>query len=983
MAGIESNLLLQPFENLYVQRALACPSIRLGKDEKLESILFDYDIEEALYAEASDIQAICTIGNVRKARRLADLLISENGELSLSKVRLTKELLEAYPFTLAPSGKEFRKRDQVLIRALYFLSEDTEAQRLLRRISRPLHNRLAEQAIRDTLALPDSEVVNDTHVKKAVLAALFTTLRQSLGSCFATAPAIIVHEWQQRLFLQDLDELMSTSKLKRVVSGNEYSVPMSASWGQGDLKKPIILTSPLKQSPRPIWVSPTLIRTLQALELLPQQTPREAQASLFHLLETIFSPLLAAHGSLVTHVDDILQRLLMHSLHISEKELQEYVDRPKAMQHTETVVSQPTSTRRDEQDKRIITLLALQEKGRRLFKMEGDCALLKTWEFTLASFSEVKFDFCKWNFYSSLGVNWDDAGGIGQVLYETAKQRVEETNRELQEHKEKFDAISTEIDYLDRRLQQASSETEMQWVKIEYQSRMTEQYHIRQLCEMAAEKTNKVTSIHQFLIDQYDRLMQQYFQEIYDADLHDIQANQFDDSPAGFRLIYKHGRTNPSLWTKITSLNEYVEALVSFFTITEQELLHHPAVNGIETEFSSIITKLATHVRSEAFLESAFARTAYAHGVQPIADPLHNLQLVEKKPWVYTSGGSMNNLVSSYFGLDRDVEEIGRWVENETELFAFLIDTARQSIQRAAGIPCQAILMHSPTHAFLLSPSQKSFRECLTGDEYSYSWIARNCRDPGLNFYASCVLDPAAVSEFCSFLAAQLPSRLRMRFLDESQAIQGFIRPHELAKEIQRLFSLDAVLRLHEPFLEQISLETLLFESVPYTPADSVKEAISSVLSTVLSKDLKKKIPNNIPLLSRAPIRSKDLLYLIQATAISALNTHRLPTDLFEAIVNTMREQRLLPPQPIIFADSNWVKDFFAFVFSPVSQQIELWSTNAYGTEGAPIKAWKQWLNGSRRDRTWGMFVQPRQYHTPPRTSGGRPLTATSLTRPY
>jgi hypothetical protein len=111
---------------------------------------------------------------------------------------------------------------------------------------------------------------------------------------------------------------------------------------------------------------------------------------------------------------------------------------------------------------------------------------------------------------------------------------------------------------------------------------------------------------------------------------------------------------------------------------------------------------------------------------------------------------------------------------------------------------------------------------------------------------------------------------------------------------------------------------------------------------------------------------------LIVASVISTCNTCRYSSDIFETIVACMREQKLLPPQPVIFADSNWVKDFFAFVVSPVSQQIELWSTNAYGTEGAPISAWKHWLNGSRRDRTWGVYISPRQYYVPPRTNSSR-----------
>jgi hypothetical protein len=114
----------------------------------------------------------------------------------------------------------------------------------------------------------------------------------------------------------------------------------------------------------------------------------------------------------------------------------------------------------------------------------------------------------------------------------------------------------------------------------------------------------------------------------------------------------------------------------------------------------------------------------------------------------------------------------------------------------------------------------------------------------------------------------------------------------------------------------------------------------------------------------RGSVRSKEVLYLCKAMAIALLGRTRCGTDVLEAIVSTMRSKRLLPPVPIVFADSNWVKDFFAFMVSPISQEIELWSVNAYGTEGQPIQSWKMWLNGSRRDRTWGVLTNPSQYRS-------------------
>ena len=957
----------EPTAAAYLDAAARCLPSRLGKDERIERLLFDEDVTEAYDIDAGGIQASCSVLDVRRARELAALLVSDSGELLVPTIRLAKDILQNRPFTIVYGAEERRPRDERLLKALTFLAESSEAQRLIKKISRPLTNRLAEMAVRDTLLLPDSQTVTDAHVRRAVVAALLTTLRQSLGSCFATAPAIMVHDEQPLVFLRDIDELMGTAKLKRTVAGNEYSVPMSASWGQGDLKKPIPLTCPLLASP-PVWRSAPLLRVLQALGIISSNGSREeGYRAVYVLLDTLLGRCLAEGGWMLTNVEELLKLILLRHLRLSEKELRDFESRPKAMLQTELVVSAPAAgSGRAEADKLFSRFFALWDEGKRLFKAEADCALLKSWEFTIASFAEVKFDLARWNFYSSLGVNWDDVGGIGHVLYEIAKKRVDETNLELEQHREKYDALSIEIDYLARRLQQASTESEIQWMKMEYQSRQVEQYHFKELCDMAAEKANKVAHIHQFLIDEYDKLMKEYFQEIYDADLHDIQAGPFDDAPAGFRLLYKHGRSNPSLWTKITSLDEYVQALVSFFTITEQELLHAPEVKGIEAEFSSIITRLANHVRSDEFLESALTRTAVAHGARPMAHPLQHLEQIEKKPWVYTSGGSMTTLVSSYFCLESQPEESGRWVESETELLAFLIDTTRQAASRAGRSRPTMLLMHSPTHAFSLLPAAPFFEESWSGDAYSYSWIANHVRDPGHLFYSSCVYDHAAVEAFCAMVAEKLPPNIRTRFVNEAPTIPGFLRPYELAKEIERLFSLDIVLRHHLSVLKELSLPSMLFESSPYVSAESLRDVLIEVLSSVIPKEIRKNgAQAQVAAASSAfnrPVRAKELLCLLKTLCLRLTGRGRYDRDLLSVMVSTMRDKKLLAPRPLIVADSNWVKDLFAFVISPVSLDLELWSVNGYGTEGRPIDHWKMWLNGSRKDSKWGVLVNPNEY---------------------
>ena len=53
----------------------------------------------------------------------------------------------------------------------------------------------------------------------------------------------------------------------------------------------------------------------------------------------------------------------------------------------------------------------------------------------------------------------------------------------------------------------------------------------------------------------------------------DIEVGQYDDCPAGFRLIYKHGRKDASTWTLIFNADQWIDSLTDFFRSIEQDLI--------------------------------------------------------------------------------------------------------------------------------------------------------------------------------------------------------------------------------------------------------------------------------------------------------------------------------------------------------------------------------------------------------------------------
>ncbi len=921
--------------------------------------------------DRTGIQEATSVRNVLKARLIATRLIGDDGELRVDEIPLFIEAMKQNLYSMAPARQFDAVRDRHILAVLEQLQTSKDAVRILRFMTRPVSNRLAEQIIRDTLIVPANVPINDMHVRRAVLTAWFTTLRQSLGSCFATAPAIMVHEEQPLVFLRDLDDMMNTGYMRRTYAGKEHSVPMSITWGNGDLRRPLVLERDLNHNENRVWMSPGILAALDSVDFFAEGLePKQKIHELHEKLQKAVDQIEGSGHIVVTNAEELIRKLLMMRYDLTEERVQEYVNRPKSMMQGDIMmhVARSGSSGRAKED--LIPLFFKNfEIAKTAFRTLADNALLKSWEFTLASFSEINLNFTRWNLYSSLGVNFDDRGGIGECLYKILSDKVEQANNALKELQEEYDQLWTQLEYLMRRSQTASTEKEINWLKMEYQSRQTELYHIDKLRQMAHEKAVKLAGLHEFLIGTYDTLFFDFFQEIYDADIHDVASGPFDDCPAGFRLVFKHGRANPSLWTRVNSLPEFIETLVSFFTITENELRTSPEIKGIETEFSYITTQLIGHVRSDEFIESAFYRMAKAHNVAPVAHPLENLDKIEKKPWVYTSGGSMSTLVSAYFRREEKPTEVARWVENETELLAFFIDTVKQlpaQVSELYAKECnKSMLMHSPTHAFLLKPGL--FKEAWQSDIYTYSWIKNKLVEPALADIDRITVEDVMAEDIAQSLQLLVPQDFRPRFKQVFQNFSYRSSPQNFRGYIVDTFHTDRGLRTPRgPVLELDSIDSVIYSHLPYISIDSLEEVLHEVLAAVFPDrsaqvdEVVKKVLYKLQ--ARGFLSAKRLLELAKACSCLILGTTRCSKNIHKALVDEFRVRKRMLAAPLILADSNWVKDYFSFVVNPGTGDLEFWSTDFWGVEGRPINYWKMWINGSRRTPQWGIFSKPFEY---------------------
>lgn len=944
----------------------------LAEKSEIDKIVGEDFDELSRALDLSDIQESCSVRNVLISRRLAQLLIDEKGDI---RSDLLPELIEKWKknlYFLGPKRQYDGIRREHTLKVLNLLQDNKKIGQLIKRFTRPLSHRQAENLVRDTLNLPLTTSITDAHVRQAVLSALFCYLRQNIGSCFATAPAEIIHDEQSELFLLDLLDLLSTGRLKRTFGGIEHAVPLSASWGNGDLRKPLVCKQREDRIEPEVWRSPGLIAAFDAVDVFgSDQNKEEVSKKIYHI---IFDWITASDSSIIT-AENIIQKVLLDHFNVSEAQLNEFQTRPKEGISGDILLNIPKySKEKSTLSQRCQAYLSQLDVAKNAFKSLADNALLKAWEFTLASLAENKLEFTKWNLYASLGLATQEPGGIGECLFQYIQHQVNIINSQLEEIQRDYEAAYSYLQMAEARLKRAASEQEAQWSRMDYQSRLNEFKSIEQRKIRDQDKSKAWAEMHDMLHKVYMYLFKDYFQEVYDADTKSEVQTRFDDSPAGFRLIYKHGRSNTSLWTWIRTPSEFIDSLCSFFTATEPYIVEEMDFKDMHREFSELITTLIQHIKTPRFLETAFDRMAAAHRMQPIKDPLENLDKIDKKPWAYTSGGTMNTLMQCYYKLEDSPKEEGRWVESEVELVIFIVDCLKQMapniIKPYVGNQRQAMLMQSPTHAFLLTPNQNPFKKMWTNDIFTYTYIRDNYIQPSTRFIEEMQLTDEMIQHLLFILAGKVHENYRPRFKDLFRYVHGPMNSIEFRNQLVQFLEEDRAFRFSN-YARQLTdeIDSLLYATLPLFPNYDLKNRLRQLLVMLPEinsdqlddmMDLFEKIPSSA---GRYLLGSDQLQEICKALICLKKITTTSPFDWSFLISQAAQKLEFAMPVPLIFADTNWVKDQFAFLVSPGTGKLELWRVDYVGRRGSPMSMWKQWVDGTQPDIKWVIYTLPYQYN--------------------
>ncbi len=803
--------------------------------EKTEEIPFEHawltTLSEAM--DRSGIQDSYCFRAVSLARGLSEILVDEKGQLHSFSRSLPHFY---YPFGTS-DGTIWQHQSNFLKK----WNADREFIKKFRKFSLPLCHRKAEEMVRASLLLSPEVPLTDMHVRRAIVSACLTPLRQSVGSCFATAPAILVQSHHLDLFVDDLYELLTTGRIRRVVEGIQYTVPLSLTFGLGDLRKTI---DPLLE----FWASPGLIAALEASQLIPPQASFEQK---------------------VKRARDALVPFYRPSMTV-EQLIKKVCDPSKL------------------------------EGGVISFKSMADHALLKAWEFTLASFCNVKMEFSGWNLNWSVGLDPHEKGGIGAALYEALEVKLQEAHEKMEEYYQAASEAFAQLQTAERLMNQASTEAEIRRLRAEANARL---HHLRVCEELRDEfqlKAKAYAQFFAFLTRQYIVKFQEYFQEIYDAEMPEIFAGPYEDRMAGFRLVFKHGRSDSSLWTLIYDSSQFIKALVEFFTLIEPQLAYNCETAVEKKIVEEMTTIVLQHIQSELFINAVMAKAKAAN----------------RFPWAYLSGGTLSQIIPLYFRTSSPLTQEIREVQDELDLFVFLLETLKglpsKITQRFLEDSTQGLLVESPTHVFSLLPGLPFFKEGWVDTGFTYTWIRDQFLLPGKEFYSSMKLSPAEQRE------------LMRRLSIEGKTVSS------------------ATIEIFCSQCSQIpkkDLAAFLYRTLPLVPADQCK-AVLQKLSGIDHPALPSPLPDFLS--------SYEIQLIAKAQIKTDVDRH--------AKIATRAQQLGLAPRACIFADTNWPQGYFAFVIHPITLALEVWKSDKTGTLATPLPMVKTWL-GKGKEFSWHVYT--------------------------
>lgn len=468
-----------------------------------------------------------------------------------------------------------------------------------------------------------------------VLSALIGYLRQTVGSCFATAPCLYIQNKYPEHLLEDLWHLSKKNSLQRVTQGHLTDVPMAFSLGAHFLKMSLGKTD----------LQDSLLKTF-------------CQKNKVHL------PL-------------------------------------KEGQTLEESLGLELSLR---------------------FYAQAHHPLLKTWEYTVASFCDAKGDFSKSSLYLSLGLDSHTTGGLGEFLLKLFQTKLDDKTRLQSEAQNQAFLAHQRLVMAESIAKNATTESTLARAKSEM---IAANYQLHS-CQLDLDEIQKeqesVKQIYNKTVYEIQGNLGTYFQESYDPDLSTNRENG-DDSAAGFRLYIKKNDSK-NLREPIHNEKEFLKALKLFFEAIEQRVLQTIFNKTLYQDVSKFFTEILQLVQSEDFLKNMYQRVLTRHP--------------QALPWAYISGGTLQTLIKTYFRKEHlsfhaiEARSVKELMIELIDYFKALPDSLLEPFRKNTH---QTLLVETKTHACQLLPGSTTFKKFWDSSSFTYTQVRDELILKGKDFY--------------------------------------------------------------------------------------------------------------------------------------------------------------------------------------------------------------------------------------------------------
>lgn len=862
--------------------------------------------EKSLTFEKSRFQRSDLFRSLTLSRHISCFVIDDDGDLILDKLDYCIKKAKESSYVLWDQNQSDHLFTDHLVLTLKRISADKKLIKKFKKILPPLCHEKAEQIVRKTLLLEDDQPIRKAEIKRAIFCTLLTLLRQSVGSCFATSCAIFVQSLQPRKVLEDLQQLLFTGVLQRVIFGKEYQVPFNSSMGMGDLKRLMNLRdlSLLVQSPSIIEA----FEKVGLIEVTSSQKKEKIKDLFFKILEK----------KEVQTPYELIDEILLNHFSLTEEDF----SAKKWEEKTEQLVTgsyhpQFLQTRKSPKRNKIEEYYHKKQALIDHICLTVDCPLLKCWEFTLASLCDVKREFTLWNLYTSLGLNHEEMGGLGQFLYKAIDRQLKEANDHLHLLYERVLGIEGKIRATETILYRTQIPTEEGRLRTELNT-LTHQYQLSLDEKAELEKTTEgYQNLFVHLIKSYVGCFEEYFQEVYDPEMLDFPSSDYNDSPAGFRLVYTHGRKDPSTWTFIKDKEEFIQALRDFFVTTENRIISSFDYFLLHGKISELITEMIQFLISPVFIEEALSRVSGTH--REFISHIEKVykEKIEQKPWAYISGGTLETLAKTYFKKDSFSKKEGV-VNTPEELFIFLVETMKDpelSLRKE-----KKFLMYNQEHACLFCPYLPSFKQFWQGEQ-TLQDVYKSAEEFLLQLHLTKEHQRDLLLEYFSFcpetkghISTYIPQKdLSVREFKDNVISSIKIKPS----------SFDGFLHsaLLSPRSQNFKELTIFFDLLPFDTDERRKKTEKLFLE---------KNPLGI---FNALLFQKE----VKKSLIESYESVCLPFNYHQAILKALEKLKWICVRPILFADTNWPCYYFGFVPNPLSLELELWRFDPLGIKGYPL----------------------------------------------